>query len=761
MPVTPINTAEAIIDPFWDPKLSELDSWSVAGDEAHGLEVRQNWCFVEFGWTSRNPDGPSLSMERAFDIDCGAYDTLVLSAMAPLGSIVRLEADTDRGPRRFEAPPAGVKKREIALPLEGAGRIGRVRIEVESRASGIEAGWLNWLGLASTVHLDRMLAVASNRDTRWEKHLVPENHEPSFAPAYGLVLTAGEIESLRSRHEAMTARGEASPFVAAAERAGTTPPEELIGDFVSFWNDTRYNRERDHGKQILSHGLNAAVAGVLLRDKSLLRLAARYALSIGMCGKWDDGFICFFPGGDFEHRCFVQSLCAYDVAAILDLAGEMFTELGRSFLLRRLAEEAIGSIDFVTWKHEYIFHCNQLAWFTPGRMLALAVLSRHYPRVKPHLETAYRDLCESLDYSILPDGGYVEGPTYFRCVGRDAGLGLYYYARVHGKRLDEVVPESMKRCDVFGEAVMSTDEATDVIPICDARSRHELLSQAMMANLLPGSAWGSMVRKRVALEHGWPADISDRSDDSVPMMGDAAIAWNLVESLPSATSRRANYLELPVMGPIVSIRNLGDHTVKLFIQGNHAGAGHTHEDKGSFVLEFAGETYALDPGSCDYSHPLAEILQHCERHSMLVPVGMSERPHPKSPLPVDLRPVGKGDAKTFSAAIDLAAGWERYYRAWNRRWESPTPDLIEITDSWELSRGDGVEFFWQTRLPVSVEGGRAVVTGRRGRAIIEGPESAAWRVDELPLLDGTQYRLALPLRGVTGKSTVRVQLEAR
>ena len=47
-----------------------------------------------------------------------------------------------------------------------------------------------------------------------------------------------------------------------------------------------------------------------------------------------------------------------------------------------------------------------------------------------------------------------------------------------------------------------------------------------------------------------------------------------------------------------------------------AGAGHNHEDKGSFVLEFAGETFAMDPGTCDYSNPLAEILSHCERHNM-------------------------------------------------------------------------------------------------------------------------------------------------
>ena len=77
-----------------------------------------------------------------------------------------------------------------------------------------------------------------------------------------------------------------------------------------------------------------------------------------MCGNWDDGFICRFPGGPFDHRCFVQSLCACEMAGILDLADECFTDVGRDFLLRRLAEEAIDAIQFNTWKYDYIIGCT-------------------------------------------------------------------------------------------------------------------------------------------------------------------------------------------------------------------------------------------------------------------------------------------------------------------------------------------------------------------------------------------------------------------
>ncbi len=757
MQIVPINEAEAILDPFWDPSLSELSQWTVEPGAAHGLNVYQNWCWVKFEWTRRPVSGPALRMSRDCGVSCGDYDRLVLSAMAPEGAVVRLQAETDRGQCRFEAPPASPKKRELVLDLDGATRLDKVTIEVEAGADGIAGGWFNWLGLRHSGQLARMLKAQTAWDARWEKHLQDESFEPDFTPAYGLFLNADELAGLRERHAALTADGSQSPFLAAAEQASRIAPESLIQDFVNLWGDTRYNRERDHDKLILNHGLNAAIAGHLLKDKRLLRLAARYAMSIGMCKNWDDGFICRFPGGLFEHRCFVQSLCAYEIAGILDLAGEYFTDTGREFLLRRLAEEAIGSINFNTWKHDYIFDCNQLAWFTPGRMLALAVLQRHWPRVRSYLDIAYNELCESLERSILPDGGYVEGPTYFRCVGRDAGLGVYYYSRAVGKPMPELIPEPMRRCGTFAEALISTDDDKDMVPICDGRPLHELVSKAIMTDLLPDSAWTRMLHKAVVRNGGWP--INDWSPVlAAPVMADAAIAWGSIARMPSAIPEPEAFVQLPVMGPITSQRRLGGEWVKLFIQGNHAGAGHTHEDKGSFILEFAGETFAMDPGTCDYSHPLANILHNCERHNMLVPYGMAERPHPECPLSHDVKPAGTGDATAFHADIDATPGWDGYYRRWHRTWDSPSPNVLTITDDYELAAGEGVEFYWQTRLPVTVDGNRAVISGTRGRVELEAPEGCAWRMDELPLMEGVQRRLACRFQGISGITEIVARL---
>jgi hypothetical protein len=266
-----------------------------------------------------------------------------------------------------------------------------------------------------------------------------------------------------------------------------------------------------------------------------------------------------------------------------------------------------------------------------------------------------------------------------------------------------------------------------------------------------------MLHKAVVRNGGWP--INDWSPVlAAPVMADAAIAWSSIARMPSAIPEPEAFVQLPVMGPITSQRRLDGEWVKLFIQGNHAGAGHTHEDKGSFILEFAGETFAMDPGTCDYSHPLANILHNCERHNMLVPYGMAERPHPECPLPHDVKPAGTGDTAAFQARIDATPGWNGYYRRWHRTWDSPSPNVLTITDDYELAAGEGVEFYWQTRLPVTVDGNRAVISGTRGRVELEAPEGCAWRMDELPLMEGVQRRLACRFQGISGITEIVARL---
>jgi len=81
------------------------------------------------------------------------------------------------------------------------------------------------------------------------------------------------------------------------------------------------------------------------------------------------------------------------------------------------------------------------------------------------------------------------------------------------------------------------------------------------------------------------------------------------------------FVHLPETGYIASHRRIGEHWVKIFVMGNRANAGHTHEDKGSFMLEFAGQAFATDLGVGEYDDPLHQLYKHAQRHNMLCPTG--------------------------------------------------------------------------------------------------------------------------------------------
>jgi hypothetical protein len=737
----PINAAETMVEPFFDPELSGLAQWTVAPGSAHGLNVRQNWCWVAFEWARLPSDGPALSMTRMrCDLACSGYDRLLVSAVLPEGTLLRVCVGTDKGDRLASFSPAEKPNKEYAVDLQGAARIESLTLELEAANAGPATGWLNWIALQNTAVLPYHLAQFARVPGDWARHLKPADYQPAFEPVYGVAMRSEELNAIRAEDLAWLQAGRESQFRSIARQARDAQPETLIAESLNY--DRRYSRDRE-SLELLRPGPSAIMlAAVVLKDADLLRLGGRYALALATTPVWDWGTISRLRGSAFDVRVFTNSGAACELAFALDVGGDVFTAAGKELLMRRIAEDGIGAINYNAWKYEYIHHCNQLPAFSAGRILGYAVLARDWPRVTPYQDLAFRELTDSLSETILPDGGYVEGPGYLMYAVAQGGLGLFYHARSLNVPFSECMPERFKALGAFAAALMSSDEHADVIPICDSGHDADLRASALLAAGLPDSHWVTIHRKALA-----------RAAGEVPVL-----ARQLEAAIPEQGPEPSVFVRLPAMGPLVSQRRLGGEWVKLFIQGNQAGAGHTHEDKGSFVLEFAGETFALDPGTCDYSHPLANILHNCERHNMLVPYGMPERPHPACPLPHDVKPDGAGDATAFHAEIDATPGWEGYFRRWRRTWDSPTPDVLTVTDDYELAAGDGVEFYWQTRLPATVDGNRAVITGARGRVELEAPAGCEWRVDELPLLGGVQRRLALRLPGPRGDVIVRVRL---
>jgi hypothetical protein len=207
--------------------------------------------------------------------------------------------------------------------------------------------------------------------------------------------------------------------------------------------------------------------------------------------------------------------------------------------------------------------------------------------------------------------------------------------------------------------------------------------------------------------------------------------------------------------------------LKILVMSGTSGSGHVHEHHGGFVLEFAGQTSALDPGQCAYAHSLSGLMGHCQRHNVLVPVGVEGRPHPDmldrgrvtGDGPVRRMPMSaRGNAKRFSADVDLTKAWKTYYRKWQRTYESQTPDRLVIRDEYALKKGDGVDFQWLTQRDIEIEGSCIALSGRRGTVVIEAPDDCEIRVDELPLYNAPG--LLLPRTNFLSRLVIRKQAKS-
>ena len=754
----PINPAESVLATFLEESLYRPELWHIHDGTAQGLTMQKEYRMFHgamFQWTRPPREGePAFCMERDFDVDVSAYDRLLVGAVIPDKATLTVTLQTDKGQveQTFEKMPDN--RREYVVPLGGARRLNHIALSVRSQEKGIQAGAVLWLILQNENRLKQYFQTLIPYGKKWEGHIKPETYQPAFEPAYGIVFAKDKLEEIRERHRQIIAADGTSPYLETARRLMRTDPEDLIKE--SIGNNIRFARDRELALPDLKPS-DLAIAGILMKDKEMLRMAARYAMTLAVSPHWDEGFMAHFPGSPWMHAAFREAWAAHELGVTLDLAGEMFTDEGREFILKRLATDAIGHINYVTWRSEYIHRMNQMTVFSHGRILAYALLEKSMPRVKPYLDLAYQDLYNNLQIAIRPDGSDVEGPGYMTYTVAEAGLALHYYARARGKSLAEVAPPNLLRTADFGEAICSTVPESDVISVCDATPQIERVDAlAFLAAITPGSRWADLQRKAWARRTGPQRTLVEKQPLGI---------LSLIVPRPEAGASAAvkPFVHLPEMGIMASTRRMGDEWVKLFIQGNKAKAGHTHEDKGSFVLEFAGDIFAGDFGTAMYGDAMTFAVKQCQWHNMLIPhVEGSERPAPENPVTTDVKPVGEGDATAFRASIDVAPAWKDYYAKNIRTWTSDSPGQLVITDEYELKRGDGVDFYWQTMLPVRREGRKLVIEGRKGTAEVSIPRGATCRIEPCTWWTGAKVnRIIFTKKGKAGKMETKVTLKLK
>ncbi len=752
----PINSAEALVAPFFEPYVDWVKEWRFTRNEAAGAACSTTWGNVNLQWNSPEP-AFAVRLESDPDLLCRGYDRLIVHAQLSRTAAITVAARTDRGWREtsFRARLDGM---EYALELGEGDRLESLRISVDAAAAGPGWGCINWILLQSSARLPAYEAQWAEYGKDWSWHLNLETDAVSFLPRHEILFSREELRALQARPEF---RDPAAPIGRLADHALTLRPEAWIAETVNLGFDLRFARDRDNMKFLVGHGdaavrhgdqvgqlsaypAHLALVAAVRRDLAMARHAARFVASILMCPQWHQSFQCVAPGIGWDHRSYTQSLIAFNIVTVVDLFSELFTPLSHEVILRRLAIDVIGQINWTTYKWDYIFANNSLHLFTVGRMAAAIHLTKTLPRAAGEIDQAYADAAANLDRLILPDGGYDEGPGYLNEMLRAYLMAMHLYARARNQPFEAGLHPSLFTINDYVEAVASTDENRYFMPLCDgARSDQEIFDHfGLMARLMPDSVWTRLYAKYRAQTRGLPTEVFDFLGAPDP------------RSVAPYSLRP--FVELPHTGYCASLRELGGEWLKLLILGSKAQAGHAHDDIGSFLLEFAGDTFADDAGMSNYSHPDVALFKSSRYHNMLIPVGVPDLLR-RGPVDRPTSPVrGRGDATRLEAEIAPQSRHPAFVR-WHRRWRSETPSRLEITDTYALAEGSGVEFLWNTFLPLTAEGNRITIQGRRGRVRLTIPGEGRVALRELPHYSGRPlHQVAVHQPGREGTLTVSV-----
>ena len=715
--VTPVTMGDAVIEPFWDRNLDAWSQWIVSKDKT-AVKAEEVWCMVTLAWTAAAVgDGPVLQrIYTGSGVTLGSYSQLVFSAGFPKGTKITMSAKTDAGKasQNFICEVGYTTQHILQLP-SGSTHLQQLEISIGAATPGPVSGNLLWIGVRNP------LEMAAEQE-KWRMISAQPldvflRQEPEFedaTPLCNILCPAAAFQ--KAKQDATASKTPALGLrsaVALAPHLGVAN-QNLFGRMENQRPDRvggTFNTKEGKSMGLLEAAQEAAIAN----DVPSLREVAKAAVQIALIPHWDVDFITKFPDSSWEQRSFAQAKTCFAMAVAFDLAGGWLSPAGRDLILRRLAEDGLGNINYVVWRHPYIFDCNQLAVFSMGRLAVYSLLEKQseWRHIQPYTDLAFNELNESLTKILIHDGGFSEGTGYMAYTLNNALPALAIYGNARGKQLCDLLPPLLLKTDDYLEVMRSTEKPAALILVSDAQGgpfvavNPSVLS--VMAKIRPGGTAARML-----------AVMTREARSNMPLW-----ALPVADITGLDTNFYVPFVRLPETGMASSSRKVENIWSKLLVIGGPANASHSHEDRGSFVLEFAGETFAADPGGVSYSDSMCQTMQYAQNHNMLVPVTTNGiRASAKNPAPVAVVPEANGDATSFNASVNPGVLWPEYYKYWRRSFVSPSPSELTIIDDYEIIKGEAVEFLLHTPLAVTQSAGLVIIQGVHGRIIIIPSESA-------------------------------------
>lgn len=420
-----------------------------------------------------------------------------------------------------------------------------------------------------------------------------------------------------------------------------------------------------------------AFVGLIDKNKAMLKMACRIALSVACCKNWCEGVVGSLPGTTWHHRSFLEGSLSVASAKVLDWAGEVLTWHGRNIIYDAIIMKGIPRLEADIHTMDYVWHMNQGIVFTSFLITTLLVLSKRYPRYSDLIDRYENAILTMWENYVNDDGGAGEGPGYWNYSAEYLMWTMYQLSRCKGKKLSEYMPESLKKAELYAKASLSTvGDGIYHIPVNDTHidKGFDLMIPAFFAGAGEDkSFWSSIFKKSV------------KDTAKLSLLDELLIVAKDIEFKSTGENVKDEYIPVIASGGVKLLRKSEDvGKTALYVNRGVAEFGHEHEDKGSFILEADGKAILLDRGICDYSNSNISAFISTKWHNVLYPELGFEVHQVKhnSEKCAKILKHGYSDG-LFICSIDVAPAWDGIYKKNVRTVISPDPNLYIIHDSIE------------------------------------------------------------------------------
>ena len=415
----------------------------------------------------------------------------------------------------------------------------------------------------------------------------------------------GALAAVRHGHgEPALHRGEVHvPGAGALHRRGGALPVPLHArpDLV---------RRRHAGALRGRHGLRPGRARG--RRPPALRMAARIALSQAFCGSWD-AWIDTIPETVWEDRGFPNFIIGVGCAMVLDWAGCMLTEQGREVVVKALADKALPRIQQSLMKHDYMWYSNQGAWDVYGAIVFSVAIASRWPHGDMFLDRTMEILNGIVDRYIAEDGGSFEGTDYQLHTMAFAMLAAEAFGRLRGRPASEVASASLSRSVELPPHHGERGPPSRARPAPGRRRPGRRPMAAHCVALLLRLTGGRELEPLLAL-------LLPRVEPDMSMrLDNPALLVFGPESL-SGGSRHAGLPGPSGFGPPHLFPADAGGSVRVVLAGcGVKDAGHSHEDRGSLIVEAFGRSLLNEVGMIDYEIAEHVLLKDARYHCVACP----------------------------------------------------------------------------------------------------------------------------------------------